>query len=275
MSHRFATTSPGYVGWSWTVTLSRVPRGRTATVSEVELLPGDGAVLAPAWVPWSERLQPGDLGSGDVLPFVEQDDRLDQGFEATGDVDVDVMALFELGLGRERVLSRTGRAEAAERWYRGANGPTAATAVAASAPCSSCGFLVLLGGSLRTEFGVCANEWSPDDGRVVSMDHGCGAHSQTDLGPVPTEWPDSAPVIDEMAQDLEISTPGDEPEPEPEPAPPVPAAVEQVEVTAQDTSAESEVSGEDVPAEAEPEAEPETVVVEPVADEGVTDTAGE
>ena len=204
VSHLFATTAPGYVGWHWAVTLARVPRGRTATVSEVELLPGDGAVLAPPWVPWSERLQPGDLGAGDVLPFLEEDERLEQGFEATGDLDVDVMAFFELGLGRERVLSTAGRAEAAERWHQGSRGPTAPTAVAASAPCSTCGFLLLLGGSLRTEFGVCANEWSPDDGRVVSMAHGCGAHSQTDVGPVPTDWPDSAPVIDELARDLDF-----------------------------------------------------------------------
>ncbi len=122
ISHRFATTAPGYVGWQWAVTLARVPRGRTATVSEVELLPGDGAVLAPAWVPWSERLQPGDLGPGDVLPYLTDDDRLEQGFEATGDVDVDMMALFELGLGRERVLSPLGRSQAADRWYRGCPG---------------------------------------------------------------------------------------------------------------------------------------------------------
>lgn len=30
-------------------------------------------------------------------------------------------------------------------------------------------------GSLGTVFGVCANAWSPDDGKVVSLDHGCGA----------------------------------------------------------------------------------------------------
>lgn len=202
VSHRFVSTAPGYRGWHWTVTVARVPRGRSATVCEVELLPGEDAILAPVWVPWSERLQPGDIGPGDVLPFITDDDRLEQGFEATGDADVDEMAIFELGLGRERVLSARGRSEAAERWYTGSRGPTAPQAVAASAPCSTCAFLVLMAGSLRTEFGVCANEWSPDDGRVVSMDHGCGAHSQTDVGPVPSEWPDPAPVVDEM--DVEI-----------------------------------------------------------------------
>jgi hypothetical protein len=27
-------------------------------------------------------------------------------------------------------------------------------------------------------FGACGNEFSPDDGRVVAVDHGCGAHSE-------------------------------------------------------------------------------------------------
>ena len=222
VSHSFAATAPGYVGWRWTVTVARVPRGRAATVCEVDLLPGPDAILAPVWVPWSERLRPGDLGPGDVLPYLADDDRLEQGFEATGDLDTDAMAIFELGLGRERVLSWQGRSDAAQRWYAGSHGPMAPTAVAASAPCSTCAFLVLLAGSLRTEFGVCANEWSGDDGRVVSMDHGCGAHSQTDLGPMPSDWPDPAPVIDELAADLDFAAdlvPADEPAPDLEAAP--------------------------------------------------------
>ncbi|MCL3861532.1 DUF3027 domain-containing protein [Actinotalea sp. K2] len=210
VSHRFATTSPGYRGWQWVVTLARVPRGRTASICEVDLLPGDGAILAPPWVPWAERLQPGDVGPGDVLPYLDEDERLEQGYEATGDVDADQMALFELGLGRERVLSREGRSQAAQRWYAGTHGPTAPVAVAASAPCSTCAFLVLMAGSLRTEFGVCANEWSPDDGTVVSMDHGCGAHSQTDVATLPSEWPDPAPFLDEG--DVELVTLTDEAE---------------------------------------------------------------
>lgn len=201
VSHRFAALAPGYRGWHWTVTLSRVPRGRTATISEVSLLPGDDAILAAPWVPWSERLRPGDVGPGDVLPYRDEDDRLEPGYTATGE-DADELAIFELGLGRARVLSREGRAEAATRWYRGTHGPTSAGAVAASAPCSTCGFLLLMAGSMRTTFGVCANEWSPDDGRVVSMNHGCGAHSETDVAPAPSEWPDSAPIHDDLDVEL-------------------------------------------------------------------------
>jgi len=264
VSHSFASTAPGYLGWHWTVTVARPPRGRAATVCEVDLLPGLDAILAPSWVPWSQRLRPGDLGTGDVLPFVADDERLEQGFEATGDVDTDAMAFFELGLGRERVPSWLGRSEAAQRWYAGSHGPMAPTAVAASAPCSSCGFLLLLAGSLRTEFGVCANEWSPDDGRVVSMDHGCGAHSQTEVGPLPSDWPDSAPIIDELGVELDFA----EPVPEPEPVLAGPALTESEPVLAEpETVLDGPVLAEPGPALTESEpvlAEPETVLDGPV-----------
>ncbi len=202
VSHRFACLSRGYRGWEWTVTLARIPRSRTATVSEAELLPGTDSILAPPWVPWSERLQPGDLRAGDVLPYLPDDERLEPGYEATDDEDADALAVVELGLGRERVLSARGRAEAAERWYVGSHGPTSPVALAAVAPCSTCGFLVRLDGALRTVFGVCANEWSPDDGRVVSMDHGCGAHSQTDVEAGTSDWPESDPAIDERRLEM-------------------------------------------------------------------------
>jgi len=198
MSHRFAATMPGYRGWHWTVTLARVPRGKVATVCEVELLPGDDALLAPAWLPWAERLRPGDVGPGDTLPFKADDPRLEPGWKPTGDEELDSVAIDELALARERVLSPQGRDEAAERWYRGSRGPTAPGAVASPAECMSCGFLVPLQGPLGQLFGVCANAWSPDDGKVVSLDHGCGAHSETDAPHPPSDWPDDAPLIDEL-----------------------------------------------------------------------------
>jgi hypothetical protein len=77
-------------------------------------------------------------------------------------------------------MSRDGRAEAAQRWYDGEHGPEAAISVAApmNARCGMCGFFLPLAGSLRLVFGVCGNLFAPDDGRVVSADHGCGAHSE-------------------------------------------------------------------------------------------------
>ncbi|WP_276313730.1 DUF3027 domain-containing protein [Antribacter gilvus] len=209
VSHRFAAAMKGYRGWHWTVTLARIPRSRSATVSEVELLPGDEAILAPEWLPWSERLRPGDIGTGDVLPFRPDDPRLEPGFVPTGDPEVDEVAIDELALARARVLSPQGRDEAADRWYRGTRGPTAPGAVAAAAECVSCGYFIPLQGALGQLFGVCANPWSPDDGKVVSVDHGCGAHSETDVDPQPSDWPAPAPIIDEHGVELVTLPDGD------------------------------------------------------------------
>lgn len=52
---RFASELPGYPGWAWTVSVASVD-GEPATVLEAELMPGEGSLLAPEWVPWSERL---------------------------------------------------------------------------------------------------------------------------------------------------------------------------------------------------------------------------
>ena len=200
-THYFACTATSYPGWRWAITLARVPRGKVATVCETNLVPGEGALLAPEWVPYAERLAPGDLGAGDVLPYKEEDPNLEFGFEATGDEDVDQMAIWELGLGRKRVLSAEGREAAAQRWYEGESGPHAEVAEKAPAPCSTCGFFVPMAGALRSFFGVCANAWSPSDGRVVSLDHGCGAHSEVDVErhePVPM----GEPLVDEIAYDL-------------------------------------------------------------------------
>ncbi|KJQ55293.1 DUF3027 domain-containing protein [Microbacterium sp. SA39] len=55
VSLRFENRLPGYPGWFWTATVARV-EDEEPTVLEVELIPGDGALLAPEWVPWAERL---------------------------------------------------------------------------------------------------------------------------------------------------------------------------------------------------------------------------
>ena len=80
-THYFACTDAGYVGWRWSVTVTRVPRSRKITVCEVDLVPGEGSLLAPEWVPWEERLQPGDVSRDDVLPYRDDDDRLESGLE--------------------------------------------------------------------------------------------------------------------------------------------------------------------------------------------------
>ncbi len=177
-THAFASTERAYVGWRWSVTLARAEGSDDVTVDEVVLLPGEGALLAPEWVPWSERVQPGDLAAGDVLPAQGDDERLVPAY-ADPEAELAAEVTWELGLGRPRVLSREGRAEAAQRWYEGEAGPGAAVARQAPGRCADCGFLVLLTGGLRQAFGVCANAYAPDDGRVVALTHGCGAHSET------------------------------------------------------------------------------------------------
>jgi hypothetical protein len=199
VSHTFACLLPGYRGWRWTVTVTRASRARNVTVSEVCLLPGDDALQPPEWLPWAERLSPGDVGPQDTLPRKEDDPLLEPGFEETGDADLDQVALWDLGLGRERVLSPLGRDEAAKRWYEGDRGPRTEIAENAKGQCSTCGFFLAIAGSLRQVFGVCASEWSPEDGRVVSADHGCGAHSETDVEVTPDE--PTSPLIDDLSPD--------------------------------------------------------------------------
>ena len=85
--HWFACLSSGYGGWRWGVSVARVPRGKVATVCETNLLPTAEAVLAPEWLPYAERLAPGDLGAGDTLPYRADDPLLEAGFEANALVD--------------------------------------------------------------------------------------------------------------------------------------------------------------------------------------------
>ena len=201
VTHLFECNLAGYRGWRWAVTLTRPPRSRTATICELELLPGEDAVLAPTWIPWAERLRPGDITRADRLPRRETDERLEPGWEATGDEEGDVAGMDALDFGRARVLSPQGVRGAARRWYEGEHGPEADGVRKAHASCSTCGFFVPLAGPLRRIFGICANEWATDDGRVVSLDHGCGAHSETDLPDQGAEWPVLPSRLDESAME--------------------------------------------------------------------------
>jgi hypothetical protein len=183
VTHYFESHLAGYRGWRWAVTVTRVPRSRHVTVCETVLLPGDEAMLAPGWLPWHERLQPGDLGVGDLMPTSPDDERLSPGYVLSDDAAVEEVS-WELGLGRSRVMSREGREETAQRWYDGDHGPEApiSTAAPRTARCGACGFYLPLAGAMRLTFGVCGNLYAPDDGKAVSADHGCGAHSEALLG---------------------------------------------------------------------------------------------
>lgn len=209
VTHYFSCTQAGYVGWEWAVIVSLVPGQDEVTVDDVVLLPGQDAIIAPAWLPWRERIQPGDLSPGDVLPTDEDDPRLVPAYLSgdPGDDDVDAverqqqrLVAEELGLGRSRVLSLEGRDLAAQRWYDGDGGPNVPLAQSAPGKCFSCGFLVRLAGPLSDTFGVCANEYANDDGRVVSFQHGCGAHSEAQLRKKQLPPPMADPVFDTMTR---------------------------------------------------------------------------
>ncbi|MFJ9538782.1 DUF3027 domain-containing protein [Streptomyces sp. NPDC101225] len=229
VTHFFECKELGYRGWRWAVTVARASRAKIVTLDEVVLLPGPDALLAPEWVPWSERLRPGDMGPGDLLPTGAEDLRLEPGYsgedepppaspvseemaelveaedaEVTGGTPANLPVVptrgtiasvaEELGMRRSRVLSRYGLHIAADRWEE-AYGAKTPMAQAAPASCVSCGFLQPIGGSLGQAFGVCANEFSPADGRVVSLAYGCGGHSEAAVMPKPPVPP--PPVIDE------------------------------------------------------------------------------
>ncbi|MBT0566406.1 DUF3027 domain-containing protein [Williamsia sp. CHRR-6] len=185
VSHYFEADIAGYRGWVWCAVLATSPVAPgiepTITVSEIALLPGADAVVAPTWVPWAERIAPGDLGPGDVLAAPADDIRLVPNHIDTSYLDADEYdqvseVALELGLGRKRLLSREGRDLAAQRWFDGDFGPDADMAAASKLACGSCGFYLPLAGGLRVAFGVCANEFAAD-GRVVASSYGCGAHS--------------------------------------------------------------------------------------------------
>ena len=214
VTHLFACADPGYTGWRWAVTVVRAPRSKLVTVSETVLLPGPDALLAPEWVPWHDRLRPGDLGVGDLMPAPPDDERLVPlvviwGDDAVTDWyprDEDPVDPAELPApGRSRVLSAIGRDYASDRWYESEHGPRTPLAHAAPAHCVSCGFFVLLSGELGLLFGACANAYAPDDGRVVSADHGCGAHSESVISESAAR--SVAPVIDEFGYNL-VDLPG-------------------------------------------------------------------
>ncbi|HEY7174419.1 MAG TPA: DUF3027 domain-containing protein, partial [Micromonosporaceae bacterium] len=174
---------------------------------------------------WEERVAPGDLGVGDLMPTPPDDDRLVPGYLLSDDPAIEEV-VWELGLGRVRVMSREGRLDTADRWYDGDHGPHApiATAAPPNARCVSCGFYLPLAGAMRAAFGVCGNMYAPDDGRVVSGDHGCGAHSEVlldqpeDVAEAPTIYDDSeVDVVDVAPAEMTAPTetqPGDDAEPD-------------------------------------------------------------
>ena len=142
-TYLFEAFLPGYVGWLWGVTIAKVDANSEPTICDVVLLPGTDALLAPEWIPYKDRIQASDVTPGVVIPTAADDERLIPGFNELND-EIDPLQAFELGLGRVRVLSVTGRDLASKRWYEGDRGPNNPLAAQAPKPCNSCGFYVPL-----------------------------------------------------------------------------------------------------------------------------------
>lgn len=254
---RFESRVRGYEGWQWSVTLYHDVELDHWTVNESSLVPTDKALRPPKWIPWKDRLEPGDLAVTDSIGTDPDDPRMEEGFRKTQDAETsddtedkpsvadetvqepamdgnasdesektDVSedseqpvtseedveeAVEEFDLSRRHVLTPLGRSQTAKRWYEGPHGPKSlSTKTADGNPCSTCGFFIPLKGELNLLFGVCANKWSPDDGRVVSIDHGCGEHSEIDP-PEPSHlWVQSKPAFDDMHIDIIAQAPRDE-----------------------------------------------------------------
>lgn len=269
-THRFGALLPGYQGWQWAVVVAAGPGALQPTISEVVLVPGPTALLAPEWLPWDKRVRPGDLGPGDLLAPPVDDPRLVPGYTSSGDPDLDEVA-GELGLGRRWLMSPVGRAEAAERWHEGDHGPDSAMARSTKRVCRDCGFYVPLTGSLGTVFGVCCNEMSAD-GHVVDMAYGCGAHSDTPA-PAGAGSPAYEPYDDGVLEVLENADVAAVAEAEPVEAPLEPEASGEptTEATAEVVA---ETPAEPAEAPAETDAAPEAIATDVDAD-AVAETPGE
>lgn len=281
-SHLFEAQVPGYGGWRWSVTVATAGEDEPVTVSEVVLVPGPSALVAPAWVPWERRVRAGDLGVGDIFPTAENDPRLAPAYLQSDDPAVEEVAR-ETGLGRVHTLSRFGRTDAAERWHAGEFGPRSDMARSAPDVCGTCGFFVPLAGSLRGVFGVCSNDIAPADGHVVDVEYGCGAHSEVEVE-VTSSVPVAELVYDDSLLDFTPAASSEvteaavaEPEPEPEPEPQsgeVAAEAGRVEA-AEPVTAEAAVAAEVAPELGEAEAG-QVEVAEPVlAEEAAVEPAAE
>jgi len=87
---RFTAHLDGYPGWEWVVTVSDGDGGELG-VMEVHLLPGEGALLAPDWVPWEDRLEEYRRSEEEkaAVEAAEGDDDHDHDDDDIDDVDVD------------------------------------------------------------------------------------------------------------------------------------------------------------------------------------------
>ena len=89
LSLLFECTLSGYPGWHWNVTMSRIDENSEPFVLETELTPGADALLAPEWIPWSDRLSDYRAAQDLVAAQAAADALDDDEFEEDDDLDAD------------------------------------------------------------------------------------------------------------------------------------------------------------------------------------------
>jgi hypothetical protein len=103
-TYRFEATMSGYPGWNWTITVAHLPDAEP-TIVESELTPAEGALLAPDWVPWSERMEDyraaqaalgEDVSDADVDGSDDDDDEDDLGGDILHGGDLDGVDIDEI-----------------------------------------------------------------------------------------------------------------------------------------------------------------------------------
>lgn len=242
VTHQFISNHIAYPDWNWNVTISKVDPNDSITIIESKLLPKQNAFLAPKWIEYKDRLRVFDITETDEFAYESDDLRIENTFDNSNDNSVhdadsadnsdnadsadnsdqnikdminllkneDVKTVSKLAFERNRVLNAYGKQDLSYRWYEGSHGPKTASSRISQASCNSCAFYISLQGDMGQMFGVCANAWSRDDGSVVSLDHGCGMHSETDVKKSrANRWVQSELVVDEhekfdLAQDVDV-----------------------------------------------------------------------
>ena len=166
-THRFWPTSPVTAAGSGRWWSRRIPVPTTPRSAKWCWCAGPTALLAPQWVPWDQRIKPGDLGPGDLLAPPADDPRLVRGMCSAvtrPSTTSPPRSVSAVGGCSANGAARTPRSI----WHDGEYGPDSAMARATRRVCRDCGYLLPLAGTLGTMFGVCANEFAAD-GHVVDF----------------------------------------------------------------------------------------------------------
>lgn len=93
----FASRMPGYPGWNWVVSLTD-GEGGELSVLELNLLPGDQALLAPDWIPWADRLEEFQRLEAERAEQAADDDDDDEPDEIDIDEDLDGIDIDQLDI---------------------------------------------------------------------------------------------------------------------------------------------------------------------------------